>query len=191
VPHATLEEIQLRAMRALVSALTKKKYAAKGGTARRMSAAAAAIPSHLPEVAPTSPCEQGSAPAASAAPNGVHPRRRGRHIPAAVRRTVYERDGNCYTYVDSTGTRCGETHRLEFHHLKPFATGGEHSAANLTLRCGAHNALAAEEDFGRELILKKRSSRSHDAFGKARGLLPDGTPAASKKDVAQAASLVV
>jgi hypothetical protein len=57
--------------------------------------------------------------------------------------------------------------RLEFHHLKPFASGGEHSASNLTLRCAAHNALAAEEDFGRERILQRRVSSAHDAFRKS------------------------
>jgi hypothetical protein len=80
------------------------------------------------------------------------PRQRGRHIPAAAKRAVFARDGQQCTYVDDTGRRCTETYRLEFHHLRPFALGGEHTAANLTLRCAAHNALAAEEDFGRERI---------------------------------------
>ena len=37
------------------------------------------------------------------------------------------------------------THGIELHHLKAFAEGGEHTEENLTLRCRAHNALAAEE----------------------------------------------
>jgi hypothetical protein len=87
-----------------------------------------------------------------------HPRQdrqrhqRGRHIPAAVRRAVFERDGQQCTYLDPAGRRCSETRRLEFHHLEPFALGGEHTGANLALRCAAHNALAAEDDFGREMI---------------------------------------
>jgi hypothetical protein len=48
--------------------------------------------------------------------------------------------------------RVAETHRLEFHHVEPFALGGEHTAANLAFRCAAHNALATEVDFGREMI---------------------------------------
>jgi 5-methylcytosine-specific restriction endonuclease McrA len=80
------------------------------------------------------------------------PRQRGRHIPAAVRRAVFERDGSQCSYVAATGERCIETQRLEFHHLKPFGAGGAHTTSNLTLRCRAHNALAAEEDFGREFI---------------------------------------
>jgi hypothetical protein len=93
------------------------------------------------------------------------PRQRGRHIPAAVRRTVVERDGNRCSYLDANGTRCRDTHRLEFHHLKPFATGGEHCVSNLTLRCAAHNALAAEQDFGRELIEHRKGSLRHERFG--------------------------
>ena len=164
VPHATLEEIQLRAMRALVAALTKKKYASKGRAAPQ-SSDATSTPAHPPEVAPTSPHE--GFPEPEPEPSGVHPRRRGRHIPAAVRRAVYERDGNRCTYVDASGRQCAEVHRLEFHHLKPFACGGEHRASNLTLHCAAHNARAAEEDFGRELILEKRCSNAHDPFGQS------------------------
>jgi hypothetical protein len=65
---------------------------------------------------------------------------------------VFERDGECCTYIDATGRRCSETHRLEFHHVQPFALGGEHTPENLTLRCAAHNALAAEQDYGRQMI---------------------------------------
>ena len=90
-------------------------------------------------------------------------RQRGRHIPAAVRRAVFERDGGRCSYVDATGRRCAETHRLEFHHLTPFARDGAHRLANLTLRCAPHNALAAEEDFGAELILAIKSS-GHESF---------------------------
>jgi hypothetical protein len=53
--------------------------------------------------------------------------------------------------VDASGQRCcRETRHLEFHNLVPFALNGEHTPANLTLRCAAHNALAAELDFGPE-----------------------------------------
>jgi 5-methylcytosine-specific restriction endonuclease McrA len=87
---------------------------------------------------------------------------RGRHIPAAVRRAVFERDGKQCSYLAATGKRCVETRRLEVHHLKPFAAGGEHSASNLTLRCRAHNALAAEADFGHAFIEGKKRSIEHE-----------------------------
>ena len=53
--------------------------------------------------------------------------------------------------------RCRETSYLELHHDKPHARRGPPTESNLWLRCRAHNELAAEEDFGRELVtLKKR-----------------------------------
>lgn len=87
-------------------------------------------------------------------------RGRSRYIPAAVRREVFERDAAQCTFVDSAGQRCRETHCLELHHLRAFGLGGEHDAANVALRCRAHNELAAEQDFGRELIASKRGGRA-------------------------------
>ena len=80
-----------------------------------------------------------------------------------MKRAVWKRDGGCCTFRGAHG-QCGETGHLEFHHLVPFATGGAHDVSNLTLWCAAHNALAAEQDFGRELVEERRSSgREHDA----------------------------
>jgi hypothetical protein len=83
--------------------------------------------------------------------------RRSRYISAAVRREVFERDAARCTFVDSSGQRCRETQGLELHHLQAFALGGTHDATNVTLRCRAHNALAAEADFGRGFMEKKRT----------------------------------
>jgi 5-methylcytosine-specific restriction endonuclease McrA len=71
-----------------------------------------------------------------------------RHIPAAVRRAVHERD------VDKQGRRCPERNRLEFHHRRPFGLGGDHSVANVCLMCRAHNAYLAEYDYGREAMAR-------------------------------------
>jgi hypothetical protein len=38
------------------------------------------------------------------------------------------------------------------HHELAHAFDGEPDAANLTIRCRAHNALAAERDFGRAFM---------------------------------------
>ena len=165
VPNVPLEELHLRAMRALVAELKKKKYATvESSPARARDAETAEVPPrggsgmrHQPTDAPDQAADQPCT------------RRRGRHIPAAVRRTVFERDGNRCSYVDAKGTRCPETHRLEFHHLKAFAKGGEHRASNLALRCTAHNALAAEEDFGRDRIEDRKNSLLHEASESFRG----------------------
>jgi hypothetical protein len=71
----------------------------------------------------------------------------GRHVPAAVRRTVWARDGGRCTFVGTEG-RCQEAGRLEFHHVTPFARGGRTDATNLALRCRAHNVYDARLAFG-------------------------------------------
>ena len=70
-----------------------------------------------------------------------------RHIPAAVRRAVWERDGGRRAYVGKSG-RCTERAFLEVHHVRPFAEGGRTTIDNLELRCRAHNAYESEEHFG-------------------------------------------
>jgi hypothetical protein len=128
--HNGIEEIHLRALRALVEELEKRRYGAPQNTSTKALKPAA---------------------------------RPARHIPARVRRTVFDRDGACCTHVDPTGQRCRETHHLELHHLVPFARGGSHTAANLTLRCAAHNAYAAELDFSSEHIAMRRDSCPHES----------------------------
>ena len=81
-----------------------------------------------------------------------------RYLPAAVRRVVYERDEGRCTYTDTQGRRCRERDDLEFHHRKPFGRGGAHSPEVVTLLCEVHNALMAEEDYGRETMARFRPS---------------------------------
>jgi hypothetical protein len=69
-----------------------------------------------------------------------------RHVPAAVKREVWIRDGGRCAFVGTRG-RCEETGFLEFHHLIPYADGGETSVRNLELRCRPHNAHEAEKYF--------------------------------------------
>ena len=81
-----------------------------------------------------------------------------RYIPAAVRRVVHERDGGRCTYRDKHGKRCSKRDDLEFHHKKPFGRGGPHSPKVVTLQCTVHNALMAEQDYGREVMAGFRRS---------------------------------
>ena len=76
---------------------------------------------------------------------------RTRHVPAVVRRTVWERDGGRCAFIGTDG-RCGERGFLEFHHVVPFADGGETTSDNLQLRCRSHNAHEAREYFGAPLV---------------------------------------
>lgn len=74
---------------------------------------------------------------------------RSRHIPAAVRRAVWKRDGGRCAFKGANG-RCTETGFLEFHHVVAYAGGGETSIANVELRCRAHNAYESGQEFGAE-----------------------------------------
>ena len=65
------------------------------------------------------------APRKSLSQTGTKPA--SRHIPAAVRRAVHERDGGRCRFVDEQGRRCTARHSLEYHHRHPVAMGGDHS----------------------------------------------------------------
>jgi 5-methylcytosine-specific restriction endonuclease McrA len=82
-----------------------------------------------------------------------------RYIPAAVKRVVWARDGGQCTFSGPHG-RCMERGFLEFHHLVPFAAGGETTAENLTLYCRAHNQPEAEQFFGPHLAREERQGYS-------------------------------
>ncbi len=72
------------------------------------------------------------------------------------------------------GTRgpCAERGFLEFHHMTPFAEGGEATVANLQLRCRAHNQYEADVRSTQSSWTKRaRPSTSHlaDAFARSSG----------------------
>ena len=81
-----------------------------------------------------------------------------RHISAAVKREVWRRDGGQCAFRGAQG-RCTETGFLEFHHVIPFAEGGETTTSNV--RCRAHNAYEAEQWFGARQppLLRERRAR--------------------------------
>jgi 5-methylcytosine-specific restriction endonuclease McrA len=81
-----------------------------------------------------------------------------RRIPAAVKRAVWERDEGRCRYEDEQGRRCAARQGLEFHHRRPFALGGDHSVANVSLQCRSHNGHLAKVDYGREAMARHRRS---------------------------------
>jgi len=103
-----------------------------------------------PSVGPATPVARDHAPPAS------------RHVPARVRRVVFDRDGGRCTYLDAAGRRCPEFDRLEYHHCHPFGVGGSHRPENLRLMCRAHNTVEAEHDFGRRTMDRYRRSQAED-----------------------------
>jgi hypothetical protein len=109
-----------------------------------------------------------------------------RHIPAHVRRAVWERDGAQCTFVSDTGRRCLERKGLQFDHVLEVARGGEASAEGIRLLCHAHNQHQAERTFGAEFMRHKRIAAAEDraaaksarAKTTGRPTLPPAPPAA-------------
>jgi 5-methylcytosine-specific restriction endonuclease McrA len=93
-----------------------------------------------------------------------------RHIAAAVKRIVWQRDAGRCAFKGHLG-RCTETGFLEYHHVVPFADGGESSAENLELRCRRHNAYEAEQWSGSVEVPLLRESRAY--YGTSRQLVPE------------------
>ena len=83
---------------------------------------------------------------------------RTRHIPDAVKRAVYERDGGRCAFVDERGRRCEETGGLELDHVDGFARTHEHSVDRIRLVCRAHNQHAAEQMYGPGLMEAAKSA---------------------------------
>ena len=76
-------------------------------------------------------------------------------IPAAVRRAVFQRDGEQCTFIGEAGARCPQRGHLELDHVEARALGGTNAAENLRVRCRAHNRLAAEEVFGKAHVAEQ------------------------------------
>ena len=74
------------------------------------------------------------------------------YVPRAVRRQVFERDGEQCTFVDEHGRRCPARAFLELDHIVPRALGGTDDADNLRVACRMHNQREAERAFGRAYV---------------------------------------
>ena len=81
---------------------------------------------------------------------------KGRHIPAEVKRAVWERDGGRCTFVSEQGRRCESRKALEYDHVDPVARGGQATVGGIRLLCRVHNQHAAECEFSAEFIRAKR-----------------------------------
>ena len=87
---------------------------------------------------------------------GGRPSTNPRHIPAHIKRAVWERDQGQCTFVSKAGRRCPARTRLEFDHVDEVACGGRATVAGIRLRCRAHNQYGAECTFGAEFMRHKR-----------------------------------
>jgi hypothetical protein len=83
-----------------------------------------------------------------------------RHVPAAVRRAVWTRDGGRCAFVGANGRRCTERGFIEFHHTAPYAAGGAATVDSIELRCRAHNLYEGALDFGPAVRRHATSARA-------------------------------
>jgi hypothetical protein len=170
-PTRDFVEVQRRALEVLVAQLRKRKHAARASavsesvntnteTSDGEDVEVPAAPAGAERLTPnTEKRADGNADrqVAAAVLIDARPAQRTRRPTAAVARAVWQRDRGRCSYVDPRGQRCRETSMLEYHHEQAWALGGATTVHNLSLRCRAHNALAAEQDFGREQMACKRS----------------------------------
>jgi hypothetical protein len=133
-----------RALVALLAELARKKFAdaserrtRRAGT-RPVSGGGVATGG---AVATSRAVATSGAPAKMLAPASRRP-------PAAVKRAVWLRDlGRC-AFVGTTGHRCNERRFVEFHHVDPYALGGEATVDGIQLRCRRHNDYEGRLYFG-------------------------------------------
>jgi len=116
---------------------------------------------------------------------------RGRGIPKALRRQVWERDGGRCAFVGTDGHRCEATRRLEFDHVVPIAQGGATTADNLRLLCRPHNQFEAERVLGKDHVAKRRElaqrerarAKAATQASKARAKARDAATQERKEDI--------
>lgn len=116
-------------------------------------------------------------PSASDAPSVA---RRRATVSRAVRREVFERDGEQCSFVSEDGVRCDARSFLEIDHVSPKALGGEGSLANTRVLCATHNRLAAEQAFGRDFIrrrIREARERRREARERKQQTVDSETPA--------------
>lgn len=179
VPNGDPALIVGRALTLLLRHVERRKFAAKaaGGAAGRnvtplsANAEREASPDASPTTGTVNPPSDAASRALCAPTTGA------RYIPAAIRRTVWERDEGRCTFV-GPGGRCPERGGLEFHHREPLGRGGPTTVDNVAIFCRSHNQWQADLDYGEAQMeaLRDRSSRLHGAIdahgrGQARGLL--------------------
>jgi hypothetical protein len=160
-PAGDLAVVVERALDALLVQLEKERLGTTTSPRSTPQSRATALPSATARSkAKAKASAQPSAsarPSASAQPSALRstpPTRatRAGRVARAVRRAVFERDGEQCTFTDATGARCPSRTLLELDHVDSRALGGSDEASNLRVRCRAHNALHAEEVFGRAQV---------------------------------------
>lgn len=110
----------------------------------------AAIVEHALEVLHAQLLKDKAAQVAKPRPRNQAVEAKGRYIPASVKREVWRRDEGRCAFLAPDGTKCGSGDGVEFHHVRPYAAGGEASVDNIEMRCRAHNGFEWERHLDAE-----------------------------------------
>ncbi len=101
-----------------------------------------------------------------------------RKPPAHVKRAASRRDAGRCAFVGTNGRRCETRAFLEFHHVIPYAMGGEATVENIQLRCRAHNGYEAGLFYGQgeHWDGEAESNAARTEFGPDRRGIPPRQP---------------
>jgi hypothetical protein len=67
-----------------------------------------------------------------------------RHVPANIKRLVFQRDQGKCQYKSETGHICGSKFQSQIDHVRPIYLGGTNEAENLRVLCANHNRFYYE-----------------------------------------------
>jgi len=87
-----------------------------------------------------------------------------RHVPLAIRRAVFTRDGGQCAFVDAQGRRCEARGFLELDHTEGFARTRAHRVEAMRLLCRSHNQHAADTLYGKQWMdeVRREATRRSD-----------------------------
>jgi len=88
---------------------------------------------------------------------------KGRYIPASLKREVWRRDEGKCAFVGNDGSTCGSDDGVEFHHVQPYAVGGEATIKNIEMRCRAHNGFEWSRHLDEESLALTGRTTERDA----------------------------
>ena len=161
VPDGDVSTILERALNLLIAEVKKERFAV-GRKARSESTEEAEttkpVKTQTEETPQTDDTTQ-TGGATQTAEASVIPEAASRHIPDAIKRAVYERDGGRCAFVEENGRRCSATAALTFDHVEGFARMPVHTIAGIRLLCWAHNQHAADQMYGREFMEQARNGK--------------------------------
>src|SRR6187431_1662931 len=165
LPSGDLMTLLKRGLEAYERELTKERFALGSKPRRSRGVApppfAPAAPSEAdlsatdrakPQLSAPDPSNFDTQSTSNVSPNPNPNPKPNRHVPAAVARAVFLRDGQQCSYVAPDGRRCSARRCLELDHVHPWAEGGESTIENLRLRCRAHNQRYARQQFGKSRV---------------------------------------